>query len=364
MLRTWLRQLHLYSALISALVISIVGVTGSIYVFEPELSAWLQRDYYSSSGKTLYTDDTAIVQAIEQHTGGKLQSLQWPQRARETYAFKLFEDDSWYFFDQGSGKVSSNNGAFSHPLLDLILQLHTNLLLGEPGRYITATASLIFALTSLMTGIYLWWPRTVSRLKKAFIVHRSNPKRFNFDLHAVSGTWFSIPLLIMALTGAYFLYTEPLQKVVDWVTLSEPAPADIWNNEIQYSVPELPMLTATEAISHIAQHNPGLYPRNIWLTDDPNGTIYAGYQASKQLETGAQYRVFLQLNPYDGSVLGSYDPATLPRGAALMANWLLPLHFGEFGGILTRLIWFIGGLLPMLLTITGIRIWLARKRLW
>ena len=36
-------------------------------------------------------------------------------RSRQTYAFKLFGDSNWYYFDQSSGQISQNKGAFNHP---------------------------------------------------------------------------------------------------------------------------------------------------------------------------------------------------------------------------------------------------------
>ncbi|MDR6984993.1 putative iron-regulated membrane protein [Rheinheimera pacifica] len=362
-MRLWLRKLHLITALLSGIVVSIVGITGSLYVFEPELTAWLQRDYYQPAlSARPFTDDSAIAAFIETQTGQRLQTLQWPVRSRQTYAFKLFGDSNWYYFDQSSGAISQNKGAFNHPFFELVYNIHANLLLGEPGRYITATASLLFALSSVLLGLYLWWPRRLTRWRHALKIHRGNAKRFNFELHSVSGALFAIPLFIMAITGTYFLYTAPLQKVLDVLTLSAPAPADPWQQKYQFSIPQQPMLSAAEVVQHMAQHYPQLYPRNIWFAEHSDDALVWGYQNSLSLHSGPRRRAFIHANPFTGEVLSSYDPATLPRGAALASAWLIPLHFGEFGGIITRILWFIGGFLPLLLFITGIKMWLNRRR--
>lgn len=364
-MRHWLRQIHLYTAMLCALIVSLVGLTGSIYVFEPELSGWLQQEYYQPKQATArFSSDQQLVRFIEQQTQGRIESLQWPVRSRETYAFKLFDDEHWYFFDQSTGVISSDQGAYNHPALELVYRLHSNLMLGEPGRYVTATASLLFALSSLLTGLYLWWPKSVRRLKQALSISRSNPKRFNFDLHASAGVWFSIPLLIMAFTGAYFLYTAPMQKVIDVLMWSDAAPKDSWITQHNLPPVDIPALSVEQVVSHMQQLNPGLLPRNLWMTQKPQGVLSLGYQQSTEIEAGGQYRVFIQLHPQTGELLSSYDPATLPRASAFMAQWLTPLHFGEFGGWFSRILWCVGGLIPLLLSITGARIWLARKRLW
>lgn len=363
-MRKWLRQLHLITALLSGIILSIVGVTGSLYVFEPELTAWLQRDYYQpQSTARPFVDDAAIAASIEQQSGQRLQTLQWPVRSRQTYAFKVFGDANWYYFDQSSGQISENKGAFNHPFFALVYEIHANLLLGEKGRYLTATASLLLALSAISTGLYLWWPRRLSRWRHALKIHRGNAKRFNFELHSVSGTWFAIPLFIMGITGAYFLFAEPMQKVLDVLTFSAAAPTDPWQQRYQFSIPEQPMLTAAEVVQQMAQHYPELYPRNIWFAEHNDDALVFGYQNSLTLHSGARRRAFIHANPFTGEVLSTYDPATLPRGAALASAWLIPLHFGEFGGLFTRILWFIGGLLPLLLFITGIKMWLHRRRL-
>ncbi|NRQ41773.1 PepSY domain-containing protein [Rheinheimera sp. YQF-2] len=361
-MRHWLRKIHLITALLSGIVVSIVGITGSLYVFEPELTAWLQRDYYQPQlSSRPFADDAAIASYIEQQTQAQLQTLQWPVRSRQTYAFKLFGDSNWYYFDQSSGQISQNKGAFNHPFFELVYNIHANLLLGEPGRYITATASLLFALSSILTGLYLWWPRRLTRWRHALKIHRGNARRVNFELHSVSAAWFAIPLFIMGITGGYFLYTAPLQKMLDMITLSEAAPADPWQQQYQFAGVMQPKLSAAEAIQQMAQHYPELHPRNIWLAEHDDDAVVFGYQNSLSLHSGPRRRAFIHANPYTGEVLSRYDPATLPRGAALAAAWLIPLHFGEFGGLFTRILWFIGGFLPLLLFVTGIKMWLNRR---
>ena len=45
-----------------------------------------------------------------------------------------------------------------------------------------------------------------------------------------------------------------------------------------------------------------------------------------------------------------------------MLRWVLPLHFGTFGGRATKLLYVAASLSPVLLAVTGLVLWRNRKR--
>jgi uncharacterized iron-regulated membrane protein len=364
--RRLLRWVHFWLALLCGAIVALVGVTGSLYVFEPEINAWLNAEYYQTQGQSvIYADDIAVAAAIEKAAGNQVQSLQWPGRQRQTYLFKVFDDHNWYFFDHTSGEIKSNGGAYTSPLMATIYEIHSNLLLGEAGRYITATASLVLALLMLGTGLWLWWPARFRwrQMKAAFTPQLANKARHWFDLHRLSGVYFALPLLIMGLTGGYFIYHDPMQKFINLLTFSQSPDYD-WRLRLQaQQLPGKPRdpLSLSDSVRVMRQYYPGLYPRNLWRPAAADDTLSLAYQASTNPQPGAQYRVFAKANPYTGEKLAAYDPVQLDSGERFVANWLLPLHLGEFGGLLTRILWFIGGLVPAVLFISGVRLWWRRR---
>ncbi|MDZ7867956.1 MAG: PepSY-associated TM helix domain-containing protein [Rheinheimera sp.] len=364
-LRPWVRRLHLALALVTALIVSLVGLTGSLYVFAPEISAWWRPDLYQQAQLQAtaggVADIAALVSALELRYGQTIESLQWPYASRETFMLKLQQDPAWYFVDSHDASLHSDGGAYWSPLFELIYQIHSNLLLGDYGRYVTAGASLLFALLCVSSGMYLWWPAK-RRFAKALTIHTSNRKRLNYDLHAVSGVAFSLPLLVMALTGAFYVFDGPMQRTLDWLLHSAPTPAGFWQKRFEHQTTTNTRLSTADAVRLQLQLTPsGMKPRNLWHSLAADGTYTFGYQARHQIEAGAQHRVFLQVNPYDGTVLRTADPRTLPLASRLSSQYLQPLHFGEFAGLPSRILWFVGGLVPLLLSITGLRIWLNRR---
>jgi uncharacterized iron-regulated membrane protein len=361
-MRKSVRKIHLCLGLATGLVLSVVGITGSLYVFEPEISRSVTKEYHTRHEKSLFANDVAIATEIEKLTGRNIESLQWPQRGRETYVFKLFDDERWHYFDQSTGQVIEGDDLYGNSFFSFILEIHTSLTLGDTGRYITGASSLIFALLMLTTGIYLWWPRVKGRLKSSFrIKWNASKKRFNYDLHNVTGFYFFLPLFLISLTGAYVTFPEQIQRVVDVLSFSEPQPQNLWTRNAPNQAKGDKMLSVQEALTRMNQHFPDHHKRNLWMTNDKQGTLSFAYQKYKEVHSGTDRRIFLKVSPYTGAVLEEHNYLKLTRGEAI-TNWALPVHYGEFGGLLTRILWFIAGFLPLLLTWTGVKIWLGRGR--
>ncbi|MCD8194495.1 MAG: PepSY domain-containing protein [Tannerellaceae bacterium] len=69
------------------------------------------------------------------------------------------------------------------------------------GKMLTGTSTLVFALI-LVTGIIIWIPKTVKMLKRRLKIKTgSGAFRFWYDLHLAGGIYTAILLLTMALTG-------------------------------------------------------------------------------------------------------------------------------------------------------------------
>lgn len=72
-------------------------------------------------------------------------------------------------------------------------------------------------------------------------------------------------------------------------------------------------------------------------------------------------RTMCCIDRYTGRILFDSE-RDLPNVAHAYLTWLQAFHFGSFGGIPTRCIACLAGLLPLFLTITGFLIWKSRHR--
>jgi uncharacterized iron-regulated membrane protein len=63
-----------------------------------------------------------------------------------------------------------------------------------------------------------------------------------------------------------------------------------------------------------------------------------------------------------GQVTSAMLPGNTPLAAHADETWVIALHYGTYGGEVVRLIYLLGGLIPVALLVTGVTHWLLRRR--
>jgi uncharacterized iron-regulated membrane protein len=77
-------------------------------------------------------------------------------------------------------------------------------------------------------------------------------------------------------------------------------------------------------------------------------------------EAGADGRlVHVAYDQYTGELLHRRDDREGSVGDRLL-SWMIPLHFGTFGGLPVRILWVLAGLGPVILAASGVLMWWNR----
>jgi len=204
--KQWIGKIHLWLGLSTGLVVCIIGLTGAIYCFAPELQNL--QPYRNVLEENRPFLPPSQVQAI----AGRCLPGKSPQRiyydARDKAVMVLFTKKEAYsysvFIHPYSGevlKVRNNEKDF----LSVVLQLHRTLLVPY-GHDIIRWSTVIF-IFMLISGMVLWWPKNRRAAKKGFtIMWRAHPKRLNYDLHKVLGFYATWIVIFTALTGLMFAF--------------------------------------------------------------------------------------------------------------------------------------------------------------
>jgi uncharacterized iron-regulated membrane protein len=114
-------------------------------------------------------------------------------------------------------------------LTTLVHDIHGELLLGTPGAIAVELAG-AWALVMLITGLYLWWPRSSGLAGVLYPRLHGGTRQFLRDLHAVTGLWLSLLALFFLISalpwttvwgsGLKYLRSQgqPAQVRQDWTT--------------------------------------------------------------------------------------------------------------------------------------------------
>lgn len=219
---------------------------------------------------------------------------------------------------------------------------HRHLML--PVTYgVPVVSALSFVLLgSMITGILVYkkfW-RGFFRMPR-----RGNARRLNGDLHRLCGAWTFSFMPVIALTGIFY-FAESLGWQAPPFGHLPPIP----ESEVTLTAGDIDAMAA-----RAQQALPGLRIARMLPPRQPGDPlVFQGYTDSTWLmRPRASYVAF---DPASGEPIASHRSrdAGLHQRISEMAD---PLHFGYFGGLPTKMVWFVFGAAMSALSITGIVIY-------
>lgn len=355
-----IRQIHLYLGLISGVVVVIVSLSGALYVFEEEGRALTQHRYFQVQ------QTGEVRRSLQELTD----SVQWhyPKDRIVSIRFKENRDAAFLFTTKGRKAISVDpytahiTGVrdLQSDFFSVVLDLHRTLLLGKVGKEIVRWNVLIFFVMCI-SGLFLWWPKQRRFWKKALRIHfrTKNWKRMNWDLHSVLGFYALLVLLVISLTGMFFVF-DTVKDMVRVVT-GQPAAKGIRGKMEHRSgvLARQPGVLDT-AYCYMAVNYPGANETTINLPADSLAHI--------RIQRRYDYAIVRKQNTlfadqYTGRRMKEelYQNYT---GYDLVARSNFDLHTGRIRalGMGSKLVYFLASLVAASLPVTGFMIWWGRKK--
>lgn len=194
---------HFYAGLFCIPFVLWLALTGSIYLWKPQIEALLDRpyDHLSASGPRL-SPERQVAAALAAVPGSTLRKYQLAENDGQAVRIIVGKggEETRVYVNPYTGAILKTIGEESQPMR-LIFHLHGELMAGAPGSYLVEIAA-CWAVVMLLTGLYLWWPR--KRRGPAGVLYprlRGGKRVFWRDLHAVAGIWVSVFALFLIVTG-------------------------------------------------------------------------------------------------------------------------------------------------------------------
>jgi uncharacterized iron-regulated membrane protein len=243
---------------------------------------------------------------------------------------------------------------------EIIVQLHTNLLLGDAGAEIVRFATLIF-LILMISGIYLWWPRRKQGLKQRLIFDWKKTfkwKRKNYDLHSILGFYASLVIIFVVVTGLAWTFSWVDRSVYGIATLGEAYKGYPEVNSITLSSVTAMQQMDDYVLDHALKHYKA--PVESWhyyVPQDKKESInlYLNPDSETWYKASAYY-----YDQRSGQLLLNDDPEKMNNGRYIQ-NMYYDIHIGKVLGLPGQLMVFFASLIVASLPVTGFYIWYGRK---
>ena len=379
---------HFYAGLFCLPFICWLSLTGSIYLFRPDIEAWLDRPYES-----LHLDGPRAAPSSEARAAlaalpGSVFHLYQPPAtptgaaqivvARHGQLYRVYVHPATL----RAMKVERDD----HRLMELVAHLHGRLLLGDRGSMVVELAA-SWAVVMILTGVYLWFPRGTRRLGGILYPRLQNRGRiFWRDLHAVTAVWVSMVTLFMLMSGLpwssnwgnYLTWARNLWSVTagqpDWPVGTEPpaldtksaqqsnmpgmsaaemaamAPPDTQGNRLPVvDLQPLDKLVPIAARLHL--------PRPVWILPPSQGS--QDWMISSQAQD-RPLRVTYAVNPATGH-LTEIDDFAHENIVDKVVSVAVAAHEGQLFGRLNQAILLLTAVGLVLLSVSATVMWWRRR---
>ncbi|HOY70779.1 MAG TPA: PepSY-associated TM helix domain-containing protein [Methylotenera sp.] len=361
MRRYWLAA-HLYLGLLLGGFAVLLGLTGSLLVFYPEIDQALNPHIATSTNIGAPVSSQAVLNQLraqfpERTLGWRIEMPLNASRPIMARYMKAEEKAGKHFaplvvtIDPQSLAVTSSRfwGDFA---VTWLYDLHYTLLLEETGKTVLAIIGLLL-LVSVGSGLYLWWPRS-GHFKSAFAWRKNaHIKRRVYDWHKTAGLLGCVFLLVLSVTGVMLEKPHWFES-----TLAMPAPLFEPKNAVSQANGQ-PAISLDKAVEMAKQRFPQAEVRWIYTPDNAQGVYQVRlYQAG---EVGRRFpKTMVWIEQYTGEILAVRDARQDFFGDTVVA-WLHPLHNGEAFGLFGRWLIFFSGFVPLILFVTGIMRWRHKR---
>lgn len=382
--KKWTGKLHLWFGLSIGLIIFIVSITGTLFVFKDEVENFTRKDVIYHHEQNIAQKQVLPIRVLEKSVDAQLQEkykIHWvnvPIDKKMSYQFYWYEHntEAWNYFDEFpiykvayvnpyTGKVlrtyDEKNGFFS-----IVKSIHWSFLLKQDwGKYVVGIPVIIFVIV-LISGIILWWPKNKAARKQRFSFkwkNIKNWKRKNYDLHNILGFYASIFALIFSITGLFYAFFVVQAMIYFVFSGGNTVYPDFSHITTKAPIEQRSETTLDKVINTVQAKYPNSFGFAIDLghphMDDhehPNFSVFV-----KHLSYSYHKNSSLIFDENSGELLHTYNHEDKNFGEkTVAANY--DIHVGSILGLPTKIIAFIVSLICASLPVTGFLVWWGRRK--
>lgn len=353
---------HLWIGVILGIPLVLIGLTGSVLVFEDEL-----RDLFSPHPHAVEGEArplSAILSAAQTAVPEGMRPLflavpEGPGKMASVRFVKLSAPPgpggTQILVDPVSLQTSvlPPNGGWLRQMFNLHAQLFVP---GRDGRWLVGWFGVAMCVLGV-SGLVMWWPRRAN-WQAAFQV---NPKargaRFFRELHGAVGIWCWVVFMAVSVSSVYLAYPQTVGDIVRTILPAR----DLRLTAAPGAEPidGMPPIAPDEAVALASSAVPDGKLRFVALPQRPDQAIRVNMGGPDYRHGTPMISVFV--DPWANRVIEVRDPRAYSAGETALA-WMHAVHAGDGFGLPWRILVFLSGLLPSVFVGSGITLWLLSRR--
>ncbi|MEM9648170.1 MAG: PepSY-associated TM helix domain-containing protein [Bacteroidota bacterium] len=369
-----LGKIHLWLGLASGLIVFVIAITGSIYVFGEDIKNITHRDRRiivpPENAEKLPISQLLVIaeDAFQnQYTYSNIVIPNFPNHTVTVMFNEYDEDKFWY-----PGYAKFNKTVYLNPytgeivkientkweFFNVVFWVHITLFMGyNPISHTIVVAAVWIFVILLLTGLVLWWPNKKQR-KTSFLFRWKSTtrwKRKNYDLHNILGFYFLLFALISALTGLLWA-SKSFNTTVKWVANGGKSIPEQELPKAKTNSPSNSPLDdiLTNTLTNVPQS------RYILIRKHPNEKV--PYIVRSYVSESLNFtRIEMYYDRETAELLSTQEFGDKNNGDKVQAlNY--DIHVGTIGGWPTKILTFLMSLAVASLPITGFLIWWGRRK--
>lgn len=367
--RRWLVLAHRYGAFALGAWLIVLGLTGIALAWRDRLDRWLNPTLLGPGepGAGLATLIDVHRAAQRDFPRARIERIRAPDTELLVYRVTLLVDGRRRvgsarleaFYDPANAALLGSRDPDARALRRTALaatihDLHHRLLLGNTGKDAVGLVGL--ALVAMVGAGYLlalphWRPAALKRAVSIKV--GASAKRVVYDLHRAAGVVLGGGLALAGSTGFLLAYPDTARDLARLAAPVRLLP------EVPFQVRERSDDDLPSALAALARHYPTRNIVEIHLPRERSTLLLAYLRAPGDWHRLGDTVAVIDLR--SGQWLTEQSPRERSGGETLL-HWLLPMHggsaFGAAGPYLLTMI----GVLPPLLMLSGLWVWLNKRR--
>jgi uncharacterized iron-regulated membrane protein len=374
--------LHRWTGLVLAVFALLLGLTGAILIFRPEIDRALNADLLKVEPGTRDLGTGEILRRV---------ASQYPHTRVHEVMYAEQPGDSWrvlirplpqsaagkaleVFVNPGTGVIVGERvhvdalmtvAPFDRrSVMAYVRRFHFEWLLGETAYRIMGVITVVWLVTTLI-GLYIAWPKRGQWRRALAIKWSAGAPRGWFDAHRSIGLVSSLILLPVMITGLWWnldFMTRPLVQAI----LPQSGSIHLMSEHHAATHVDAPRVFVDEIVSRALLHEPGaMLSRVVFDYSMGQYTVWLQQPGGNRLvwlahDMNGGGNAMLTYSMLDGALTQAVNARTA-RAGDVYAGLQYPLHTGGYFGLVGRCLWLLAALVPAMLALSGVYLWAKRR---